>query len=83
MVEETETLVGKIVLTSHVNKTNLTYIEQIKLDELHKRKIDLCDEIFILDINEYIGDSTMDELKYAQRKRKYIRFFSKEKGYKL
>jgi hypothetical protein len=25
----------------------------------------------------------MDELKYAQRKRKYIRFFSKEKGYKL
>jgi len=83
MVEETETLVGKIVLTSHVNKTNLTYIEQIKLNELHKRKIDLCDEIFILDINEYIGDSTMDELKYAQRKRKYIRFFSKEKGYKL
>jgi len=74
MVEETETLVGKIVLTSHVNKTNLTYIEQIKLDELHKRKIDLCDEIFILDINEYIGDSTMDELICTKKKKIYTFF---------
>lgn len=35
------------------------------VDELHKRKIDLADLVFILNIGGYIGDSTRSEIEYA------------------
>jgi hypothetical protein len=35
------------------------------LDELHKRKIDISDEVVILNVGGYIGDSTRSELEYA------------------
>lgn len=35
------------------------------LDELHKRKIDLCDEVFVLNVAGYIGESTRNEIDYA------------------
>lgn len=36
-----------------------------KADELHKRKIDLCDEVFVLNVGGYIGESTRNEINYA------------------
>ena len=36
-----------------------------QIDELHKRKIDLCDEVFVLNIGDYIGESTRSEIDYA------------------
>ena len=36
-----------------------------QIDELHKRKIDLCDEVFVLNIGGYIGESTRSEIEYA------------------
>ncbi len=48
------------------------------LDNLHKRKIDLCDWVWILDVGGYIGDSTKDEIEYAKKNGKLIRFLSKE-----
>jgi hypothetical protein len=50
-----------------------------KLDELHKRKIDLADEILVLDVDGYIGDSTMGEIRYAQETHKPMRFLTGEK----
>ena len=43
-------------------------IEHIKgrLDELHKRKIDLADEVLVLNVNGYIGPSTRSEIEYAK-----------------
>jgi len=35
------------------------------VDEVHKRKIDLSDEVFVLNINGYIGESTKSEVLYA------------------
>ena len=35
------------------------------LDDMHKRKIDMSDEIFVINVNGYIGDSTKSEIKYA------------------
>lgn len=49
-----------------------------QLDELHKRKIDLCDEVFVLDVNGYIGDSTRSEIEYAQKTGKVIKYLSRE-----
>jgi len=37
-----------------------------KLDAVHKRIIDICDEVFVLNIGGYIGDSTRSEIAYAQ-----------------
>lgn len=36
-----------------------------KADDLHKRKIDLCDEVFVLNVGGYIGESTRSEIDYA------------------
>jgi len=36
------------------------------LDELHKRKIDIADEILVLNVGGYIGESTRGEIAYAQ-----------------
>ncbi len=38
-----------------------------RLDELHLRKIDLADYVFVLDGNGYIGESTAREILYAER----------------
>lgn len=53
--------------------------EQIKLfDIVHKRKIELSDEIFILDVDGYIGESTRNEIAYASELGKTVRYLSKE-----
>jgi hypothetical protein len=36
-----------------------------KLDELHMRKIDLADEVFVVNQHGYIGNSTTREIEYA------------------
>jgi hypothetical protein len=61
---------GKIVLsvgdfdTSRVNVQTDAETKAV-LDELHKRKIDLADRVFVLNINGYIGESTRSEIDYA------------------
>jgi hypothetical protein len=44
------------------------------VDEIHKRKIDLADEVLILNIGGYIGESTRSELEYAKTHNKVIKF---------
>ena len=44
------------------------------LDDIHKRKIDMSDEIFVINKNGYIGKSTKSEIEYAKAKGKYINY---------
>lgn len=79
------TKAGKIVLTigcdtksddelfGHLSANEFDEIK-IKLDELHKRKIDISDEVLIINIGGYIGASTRSELDYAIAKGKRIRY---------
>ena len=46
------------------------------MDALHLRKIDISDEIFIVNYEDYIGDSTANEYKYAKKNNKRVRWFS-------
>ncbi len=48
------------------------------LDRLHFEKIDLADEIFVVDLAGYIGNSTGREIEYAKRNGKRVRYYSKE-----
>ena len=35
------------------------------LDDMHKRQIDMADEIFVINVGGYIGSSTRSEIEYA------------------
>ena len=45
-----------------------------RLDDMHKRKIDMADEIFVINVGGYIGDSTRSEIEYAKSTGKRIEF---------
>ena len=44
------------------------------LDDMHKRKIDMADAIFVINVGGYIGESTRSEIEYAQKCGKEIIF---------
>ena len=44
------------------------------LDDMHKRKIDMADEIFVINVDGYIGDSTRSEIEYATQTGKTVRY---------
>ena len=50
------------------------------LDDMHKRKIDMADEIFVINVNGYIGDSTKSEIEYAIAHGKKINYLVKIKN---
>ena len=50
------------------------------VDEVHLRKIDLADEIFVLNVGGYIGESTRNEILYAKKIGKRIKFLE-QKGF--
>lgn len=49
-----------------------------RLDELHKRKIDVADWVLVLDVDGYIGQSTRSEIEYAEKVGRPVRYQSKE-----
>jgi len=74
-----ETLAGRIVLSIGADfksdqALGLTVADKARLDELHKRKIDLADEILVLNVGGYIGDSTRSEIEYACVHGKAVRY---------
>ena len=44
------------------------------LDDMHKRKIDMADEIFVINVNGYIGSSTKSEIEYALKTGKKVNY---------
>lgn len=46
------------------------------LNELHLRKIDISSEIFVVNKDDYIGEDTLREIKYAQANKKDIRWYT-------
>lgn len=77
------TLAGNIVLSvgcGTKGAEGITDEQKAALDELHLRKIDLADEVFILNVGGYIGQSTRRELAYAVAKIKKLRFLEPKEG---
>lgn len=78
------TLQGNIVITvglfGQVDNEPILPEEKILLDEIHKVKIDLADEIFVVNVGGYIGNSTKNEIEYADSKHKGIRFLNLEQS---
>ncbi len=64
------TAAGQIVLSvgwfGHADGMDQDSDLKQKLDELHKRKIDISDDVFVLNVGGYIGSSTKSEIEYAR-----------------
>ena len=56
-----------------MSEDTLTKIKEM-LDDMHKRKIDMADEIFVINVGGYIGSSTRSEIAYAERHGKPVRY---------
>lgn len=65
------------------DKTHIGDQEGVKaiVDEVHKRKIDLADEVFVINIGGYIGESTISEIKYAMAHSKPVKYLESEWEY--
>lgn len=48
------------------------------LDDMHKRKIDMAEEIFVINVGGYIGESTKSEIEYAKRHGKKISYLEND-----
>lgn len=51
---------------------------KIMLDDMHKRKIDMADEIYVINVGGYIGSSTKSEIEYAKKHGKAVRYLENE-----
>lgn len=89
-----ETMAGRIVLSvgfyphskaaaGHGEGVGHDSAEKFALDELHKRKIDLADEVLVLNVGGYIGQSTRSEIDYALYHNKPVRYLDEAVAYGL
>ena len=44
------------------------------LDDMHLRKIDIADEIYVINVDGYIGESTKREIAYAEKTGKKVNY---------
>ena len=64
---------GDAEVWENMDEGTLTRTKEM-LDDMHKRKIDMADEIFVINVNGYIGESTKSEIKYAQETGKVVNY---------
>lgn len=73
------TLEGNIVISVGLfghSGDDEVWTDNIKemLDDMHKRKIDMADEIFVINKNGYVGSSTKSEIEYAIKTNKKVTY---------
>lgn len=78
-VQKELTLAGNIVISVGLfghsgDKEVWTEGTKEMLDDMHKRKIDMADEIFVVNVDGYIGESTKSEIKYAKEHGKKVNY---------
>ncbi len=69
IVARNETMKGRIVLTlavfSQTDGDPLTDEQFTMLRHLHRHKIKMSDEIFVVNVDGYIGESTREDIEFA------------------
>lgn len=74
------TLEGCIVLMPHIwvrsdpEYADITPEAKLMLDELHLHKIDLSNEMLVINVGGYFGASTRKEIEYAMRIKKPVMY---------
>lgn len=78
-ISEEMALKGNCILTPVypvLEKYERTEEQLLKLKEAHFKRIELSDAILVIDINNYIGESTNLEIEYAKKLNKEIIYYS-------
>ena len=77
-VQKQLTLEGNIVISvgmfGHADDEILDEKTIEMLGDMHKRRIDLADEIFVINKGGYIGSSTKSEIEYAIKNGKKVNY---------
>lgn len=68
---------GDSEVWENMDEGTLTKTKEM-LDDIHKRKIDMSDEIFVINVGGYIGDSTKKEIEYAKASGKKVRYLEEK-----
>ncbi len=79
IVAEKMALEGNCILTpvySVLENIERTERQLIKLKEAHFRRIELSDTILVINVNNYIGNSTNSEIEYAKKLGKEIMYYT-------
>ena len=64
---------GDQEIWENMDEGTLTKTKEM-LDDMHKRKIDMADSIFVINVGGYIGDSTRSEIEYAKNHGKEVKY---------
>ena len=64
---------GDAEVWENMDEGTLTKTKEM-LDDMHKRKIDMADEIFVINVGGYIGESTKSEIAYAKAHGKKVNY---------
>lgn len=64
---------GDSEVWENMDEGTLTKTKEM-LDDMHKRKIDMADEIFVINVDGYIGESTKSEIEYAKKTGKKVNY---------
>ena len=64
---------GDSEVWENMDEGTLTKTKEM-LDDMHKRKIDMADEIFVINVDGYIGESTKSEIDYALKTGKKVNY---------
>ena len=67
---------GDSEVWENMDEGKLTKTKEM-LDDMHKRKIDMADEIFVINVDGYIGESTKSEIEYAKKTGKKVTYMEK------
>ena len=78
-VQKKLTLQGNIVISvglfSHSDGQENMNEDTLKmLIDIHKRKIDMSDSIYVINVGGYIGNTTKTEIEYAKKHGKEVRY---------
>ncbi len=82
-VQKRLTLSGNIVISVGLfghSGDDEVWTEGMKemLDDMHKRKIDMADGIFVINVGGYVGQSTRSEIEYALKNGKTVEYLESE-----
>lgn len=74
------TLQGNVVISvglfAHADRINLTEEQKQMVDLLHLEKIRMSDEVWVIDVDKYIGESTAREILFAKMLGKEVKYYS-------
>ncbi len=79
IAEELELKKGYAVIQCVYNIDGQKYegVDASILDKIHRKKIDISDAIYVVNIDGYIGNSTKNEIEYAKNNGKKVIYHEK------